>query len=97
MTKAELGHGVGIRRPLTGLGSWRIRVIEYAGFARFKQSNQDLQSATSERHGLVAFPQKELRRKQAERSERNFCWRQRLVRFVFRRMSLPYPDSERRV
>ena len=31
----------------------------------FKQSNQDFQSATSERHGLVAFRQKELRSKQA--------------------------------
>src|SRR6516225_2449268 len=41
----------------------------------FKQSNQDFQSATSERHGLVAFRQKELRSKQAKRSERNFCWR----------------------
>ena len=41
----------------------------------FKQSNQDFQSATSERHGLVAFQQKELRSKQAKRSERNFCWR----------------------
>ena len=41
----------------------------------FKQSNQDFQSATSERHGLVAFKQKELRSKQAKRSERNFCWR----------------------
>ena len=40
----------------------------------FKQSNQDFQSATSERHGLVAFQQKELRSKQAKRSERNFCW-----------------------
>src|SRR6476620_1615597 len=41
----------------------------------FKQSNQDFQSATSERHWLVAFLQKELRSKQAKRSERNFCWR----------------------
>ena len=41
----------------------------------FKQSNQDFQSATSERHGLVAFQQKELRSKQTKRSERNFCWR----------------------
>src|SRR6516162_6902935 len=40
--------------------------------AAFKQSNQDLQSATSEGHGLVALPQKKLRRKQAERPERNF-------------------------
>jgi hypothetical protein len=39
--------------------------------AAFKQGNQDLQGTTSDRHGLVAFPQKELRRKQAERSERN--------------------------
>ena len=41
----------------------------------FKQSNQDFQSATSERHGLVAFQQKELRSKQAKRSERDFRWR----------------------
>src|SRR5438876_10235001 len=41
----------------------------------FKQGNQDFQSPTSERHGLVAFQQKELRSKQAKRSERNFCWR----------------------
>src|SRR3954452_2837583 len=41
----------------------------------FKQSNQNFQSATSERHGLLAFQQKELRSKQAKRSERNFCWR----------------------
>src|SRR6266550_1679974 len=41
----------------------------------FKQSDQDFQSAASERHGLVAFQQKELRSKQAKRSERNFCWR----------------------
>src|SRR4029450_7051793 len=41
----------------------------------FKQSSQDFQSATSERHGRVAFQQKELRSKQAKRSERNFCWR----------------------
>jgi hypothetical protein len=41
----------------------------------FKQSNQDFQSATSERHGLVAFQQKELRSKQAKRAERNFRWR----------------------
>src|SRR5438270_8888550 len=40
-----------------------------------KQSNQDFQSATSKRHGLVAYQQKELRSKQAKRSERNFCWR----------------------
>jgi hypothetical protein len=41
----------------------------------FKQSSQDFQSATSERHGRVAFQQKELRSKQAKRSERNFRWR----------------------
>ena len=41
----------------------------------FKQSNQDFQSATSERHRLVAFQQKKLRREQAKRSERNFGWR----------------------
>jgi hypothetical protein len=41
----------------------------------FKQSNQDFESATSERHGLVALQQKELRSKQAKRSERNLCWR----------------------
>src|SRR5437660_12276612 len=41
----------------------------------FKQRNQDFQSATSERHGLVAFQQEVLRSKQAKRSERNFCWR----------------------
>src|SRR5262245_3252647 len=41
----------------------------------FQQSNQDFQSATSERHRLVAFQQKELRSKQAKRSERNFRWR----------------------
>jgi hypothetical protein len=41
----------------------------------FKQSNQDFQSTTSKRHGLVAFQQEELRSKQAKRSERNFCWR----------------------
>src|SRR5215469_11715645 len=40
--------------------------------AAFQQSDQDFQSATSEMHRLVAFPQKELRRKQAERSERDF-------------------------
>ncbi|UWU73526.1 hypothetical protein N2603_25945 [Bradyrhizobium huanghuaihaiense] len=40
----------------------------------FEQSNQNFQSATSERHGLVAFQQKELRSKKAKRSERNFCW-----------------------
>src|SRR2546423_6810730 len=40
----------------------------------FKQSSQDFQSATSDRHGRVAFQQKELRSKQAKRSERNFCW-----------------------
>ena len=33
----------------------------------FKQSNQDFQSATSERHGLVDFQQKELGSKQAKR------------------------------
>src|SRR5262249_49421294 len=38
----------------------------------FEQGDQDFQSATSERHRLVAFPQKELRREQAERSERDF-------------------------
>jgi hypothetical protein len=42
--------------------------------ATFKQSNQELQSATSDRHGLIAFKQKKLRRKQAKRSERNFRW-----------------------
>src|SRR6516165_4868130 len=42
--------------------------------ATFKQSNQDLQSATSEGHGLVALPQKKLRRMQAEWPERNFGW-----------------------
>lgn len=41
----------------------------------FKQSNQDVQSATSERHRLVAFQQKQLRSEQAKRSERKFCWR----------------------
>ena len=40
----------------------------------FKQSNQDFRSATSEGHGLVAFQKKELRSKQAKRSQRNFCW-----------------------
>src|SRR5215471_4745062 len=40
--------------------------------AAFKQSNQDLQRATSEGHGLVALPQKKLCRKQAKRSERYF-------------------------
>ena len=35
----------------------------------FKQRNQDLQSATSEGHGLVALQQKKLRGKQAKRSE----------------------------
>jgi hypothetical protein len=44
-------------------------------FVAFKQSNQDFRSATSERHGLVAFQQKELRSKQAKRSDRNFCRR----------------------
>jgi len=39
--------------------------------AAFKQGNQDRQGTTPDRHGLVAFLQKELRRKQAERSERN--------------------------
>src|SRR5215469_7949077 len=42
--------------------------------AAFKQSNQDLQGAASEGHGLVALPQKKLRRKQAERPEENFSW-----------------------
>jgi hypothetical protein len=37
--------------------------------AAFKQSNQDLQGTTSEWHGLFAFQQKKLRRKQAKRSE----------------------------
>ena len=37
--------------------------------AAFKQSNPNLQGTTSEWHGLVAFPQKELRRKQTKRSE----------------------------
>src|SRR3954462_15589805 len=41
----------------------------------FKQSNQEFQSATSERHRLVVFQQKELPSKQEKRSERNFCWR----------------------
>ncbi|RXH24169.1 hypothetical protein XH99_29290 [Bradyrhizobium nanningense] len=41
----------------------------------FKQSNQDFQSATSDRHRLVIFQQKELRSKQAKRSERYFCRR----------------------
>ena len=41
----------------------------------FKQNGQDFKSATSERHGLVAFQQKELRSKQAKRPEGNFCWR----------------------
>src|SRR6516165_10836087 len=41
----------------------------------FNQSNQDLQSTAPERHGLVTLQKKELRRKQAERSERNSGWR----------------------
>jgi hypothetical protein len=39
--------------------------------AAFKQSNQDIQGAASERHGLVALQQKKLHRKQAKGSERN--------------------------
>jgi hypothetical protein len=42
--------------------------------AAFKQGDQDLQRATSEAHGLVAFQQKKLRRKQAKRSEGNIGW-----------------------
>src|SRR5215475_165546 len=41
----------------------------------FKQGNQNCQSTTSERHGLVAFKQKGLRLKQAKLSEQSFCWR----------------------
>jgi hypothetical protein len=41
----------------------------------FKQRNQDLQSATSERHRLIAFQQQKLRRKQTKGSEQNSCWR----------------------
>ena len=40
--------------------------------AAFEQGDQDFQSATSERHRLVALTQKVLRRDQAERSERDF-------------------------
>src|SRR5215475_14498153 len=39
--------------------------------AALKQSNQDLQCATSKGHWLIAFQQKKLRRKQTKRSERN--------------------------
>jgi hypothetical protein len=37
--------------------------------ATFKQRNQDFQRPTPEGHGLIVFQQKELRRKQAKRSE----------------------------
>jgi hypothetical protein len=37
----------------------------------FKQSDQELQSPAPERYGLVTLEKKELRRKQAKRSERN--------------------------
>src|SRR5215467_3778301 len=43
-------------------------------FARsFEQDNKYLQGATPERHRFVAFQEKKLRPKQAERSERNFA------------------------
>src|ERR1043166_3300799 len=35
----------------------------------FKQSDQNFERTASEGHGLVAFPQEKLRRKQTERSE----------------------------
>src|SRR5262245_16343472 len=54
--------------------SHQILLADHLSVA-LKQSNQDFQSATSERHGLVAFQQKELRSEQAKRSERKFCWR----------------------
>ena len=38
----------------------------------FQQNKQEFQGATSERHGLVAFQQRELLSKQAKRPERNF-------------------------
>jgi len=46
--------------------SHQILLADHLSVA-LKQSNQDFQSATSERHGLVAFQQKELRSKKAKR------------------------------
>lgn len=64
----------GLNEDIGPNASHQIQFADQLSVA-FKQSNQDFQSATSERHGLVAFQQKELRSKKAKRSERNFCWR----------------------
>src|SRR4029450_5373967 len=64
----------GLNENIGPNASPQILLVDQCDVA-FKQSSQDFQSATSERHRRVAFQQKELRSKQAKRSERNFSWR----------------------